>query len=265
MLRWQRLLVLVAAPMLAGGTGALAQSSGSVGEVRVGPMAFIHGALTRGAPFILESIATSGRLHLLLSLVQALVCLSAFYGLVMGFPGGWRQCACSALKLPMLLLLSLCVCFPAMAVLVMLIGLPLDSFQVLNLLLSVLVLNAVVLASLAPIAWFFGTTSDYHFVKLTHVAFFGSTALYSMWVLLRALLLIGASMPDGTGASMRLFLLWLAAYGFVGCQMAWLLRPFIGAPGLPFEFIRRRTGGLSFYTAVLVSVRAFNTTRGHIK
>ena len=31
---------------------------------------------------------------------------------------------------------------------------------------------------------------------------------------------------------------WLLAYVFVAIQMAWVLRPFIGAPGLPTRFFR---------------------------
>jgi hypothetical protein len=31
---------------------------------------------------------------------------------------------------------------------------------------------------------------------------------------------------------------WLVVYTFVGIQMAWLLRPFIGAPGMEVRFLR---------------------------
>ena len=32
---------------------------------------------------------------------------------------------------------------------------------------------------------------------------------------------------------------WLLIYAFVGIQMGWLLRPFIGAPDQPVQFFRR--------------------------
>ena len=32
--------------------------------------------------------------------------------------------------------------------------------------------------------------------------------------------------------------LWLVLYAFVGIQMGWVLRPFIGAPGAPVQFFR---------------------------
>ncbi len=45
-------------------------------------------------------------------------------------------------------------------------------------------------------------------------------------------------------------------YGIVGAQMGWLMRPFIGAPGLPFQIFRAVEG--NFFTAVLQTlVRLF--------
>jgi hypothetical protein len=31
---------------------------------------------------------------------------------------------------------------------------------------------------------------------------------------------------------------WLAANIFLGCQIVWILRPFVGTPALPVEFLR---------------------------
>lgn len=48
---------------------------------------------------------------------------------------------------------------------------------------------------------------------------------------------------------------WLVLALLVGCQMAWMLRPFLGEPSLPFTFPRMRRGELNFYTAVLALAR----------
>ncbi|HOX38868.1 MAG TPA: hypothetical protein PL033_12835 [Candidatus Brocadiia bacterium] len=50
----------------------------------------------------------------------------------------------------------------------------------------------------------------------------------------------------------RVFYAWLMLYCFVGAQMAWVLRPFIGAPGLPFGVFREREG--NFLQSVLRSI-----------
>ena len=46
----------------------------------------------------------------------------------------------------------------------------------------------------------------------------------------------------------RVFYCWLAVFCLVGCQMGWVLRPFIGSPELPFEWFRDRES--NFFEAV---------------
>ena len=39
---------------------------------------------------------------------------------------------------------------------------------------------------------------------------------------------------------------WLAIYVFVGIQMAWVLRPFVGDPRLPAQFFREHSWGNAY-------------------
>ena len=39
---------------------------------------------------------------------------------------------------------------------------------------------------------------------------------------------------------------WLAIYGFIGVQMAWVLRPFIGDPNTPVGFFRQEAWGNAY-------------------
>ena len=48
---------------------------------------------------------------------------------------------------------------------------------------------------------------------------------------------------------------WFVCYAFVAIQFAWLLRPFIGAPGLPTSFFRSDAWG-NAYVEVLHAVAA---------
>jgi hypothetical protein len=41
---------------------------------------------------------------------------------------------------------------------------------------------------------------------------------------------------------------WVVIFGLVGAQMGWILRPFIGDPGAPFEWFRQRQS--NFFEAV---------------
>jgi hypothetical protein len=40
--------------------------------------------------------------------------------------------------------------------------------------------------------------------------------------------------------------IWLVVYVFVGIQMAWILRPFVGEPGMPIQFFREDTWGNAY-------------------
>jgi len=44
------------------------------------------------------------------------------------------------------------------------------------------------------------------------------------------------------------FRIWLIVFGLVGAQMSWLLRPFIGSPDAPFQWLRPRGG--NFFESV---------------
>lgn len=60
--------------------------------------------------------------------------------------------------------------------------------------------------------------------------------------------------PPSDGAAYGIFYIWVIIYGLVGVQMSWLLRPFIGHPGTPFELFRQRQG--NFFEAVVNHLRS---------
>jgi hypothetical protein len=49
------------------------------------------------------------------------------------------------------------------------------------------------------------------------------------------------------------FRIWLVIYSLVGAQMAWILRPFIGNPRIPFAWFRPREG--NFFSSVLEALQ----------
>jgi len=57
---------------------------------------------------------------------------------------------------------------------------------------------------------------------------------------------------EGAKARRNVVRFWIILYAFVGSQMAWTLRPFIGAPSMKFELFRQLGG--NFYSNVLVSL-----------
>ena len=53
----------------------------------------------------------------------------------------------------------------------------------------------------------------------------------------------------------KVFTVWMIVFGLVGAQMGWVLRPFIGSPGRPFQWFRERHS--NFFEAVLNTLWEF--------
>jgi len=56
-----------------------------------------------------------------------------------------------------------------------------------------------------------------------------------------------------------IFRIWVIVFGFVGTQMAWVLRPFIGRPDVPFTWFRHRES--NFFQALWEQIAGFFTGR----
>jgi hypothetical protein len=195
-------------------------------------------------------------------LLLAVFLLSGLYGCVMGIPGGWRQGLSSIIKVPMLFVLSLLACVPALFVVTVLIGSKISVLQMMAFMLFSISVSSIVLTGFASIAVFFLITrSGYHFMKVLHVGVFAFSGLWGMAVLWRGFFSTHGASCSGS----VIIVVWIAIYAFVGAQMAWILRPFIGEPAFPFELFRRRSSSLNFYSAVALSMSAMSRQSEHKK
>jgi hypothetical protein len=120
--------------------------------------------------------------------------------------------------------------------------------------------TSVMLAVFAPIALFFAVLTDhYHFMMNLHVLVFIIEGGYGVQTLAVGL----NGLREDTETSPRrgwLIFVWLLLYMFVGCQMAWSLRPFVGTPYLP-EFEALRPSSSNFYVNVIGSMGKLGDTR----
>jgi hypothetical protein len=57
-----------------------------------------------------------------------------------------------------------------------------------------------------------------------------------------------------------IFRIWVIVFGLVGAQMAWVLRPFVGAPNRPFTFFRERDS--NFFEAIWNLITSFFSANG---
>jgi len=194
----------------------------------------------------------------LFGLITAVLC--ALYGLTMGataWTGSWQrglaQMTAASIKVPLLYLLSLVVCFPVLYIVLVLMGSKLRFGQGLALILMALAFNSVLLVSCAPIALFFAFTgASYDFIKLLHVVICAFSGLWAMKALLQGLRLMCEKSDLYPLKALRILQIWALIFGFVGTQMAWSLRPFVGEPSMNFTIFRQQQG--NFYQAVGQSV-----------
>jgi hypothetical protein len=198
--------------------------------------------------------------------------LASLYGLCMGLfavTGGGSghaiQILASAVKVPLLFLVTLLVTLPSLYVFNAMVGSRLGLTSVVKLLIGAMAVTVAVLSSLGPIVAFFAVSgSSYPFMLLLNVAVFALSGALGMSFLLRTLKRLSALDPcvaspgpdeqaplvdASTDQNVTLvFRIWLLLFGFVGAQTGWILRPFIGSPGKEFTWLRPRGG--SFFDAV---------------
>jgi hypothetical protein len=177
----------------------------------------------------------------------------ALYGAVMGSTHSVWQALSSAVKLPLLFLATLVISSPTLYFFNLIFGSNQSLTQNFALILTAITVTAVLLLSFAPIVLFFLlTTSHYQFFKLLNVGVFTVSGLVGVGFLSQGMRVVSASSRQGAGARQNVVRLWILVYAFVGSQMAWTLRPFVGAPGLEFELFRQLGG--NFYANIFASI-----------
>ena len=187
-------------------------------------------------------------------LAAAVFVMYAVYGAGMGLFQGTLAGVVSALKMPVLYAATLVVCFPAFYVANCFVGPRLSLSACMRLLLLAVSANAVALSSYAPISYFFTfTTSDkgYPFIVFMHIVVFGLSALVSLVVVIN--IFRALALAAGRRIHPMAVWVWGLLYGFVGSEMAWLLRPWIGWAELaytPFRPIQE-----SFFEALFRVIR----------
>jgi hypothetical protein len=93
-----------------------------------------------------------------------------------------------------------------------------------------------------------GTT--YNAIQLSHVVVIAFAGIAANVHLLKLLRTLSAS----RSVAGRVLLAWLGGNLFLGSQLSWILRPFIGSPALPVEFLRKAAFHGNFYETVFRSI-----------
>jgi hypothetical protein len=212
--------------------------------------------ILRGRPWAVQGKqAGRGLAHL----VTLLIGFGAIYGAVMGSFGGWggdrwRQVIFSAVKVSLLLLATYALSVPSYFVLNTLAGVRRDFGRALQALAATQTSLTIILASLTPLtAVWYVSCANYNAAILFNALMFGVASLAAQQTLRRYY------RPLIAGAPRHRWLLraWMVIYAFVGIQMAWVLRPFVGMPGLEVRFFRQGAWGNAYEQLVQIASRLF--------
>ena len=183
-----------------------------------------------------------------LALLLYTVVFGMAYGAIMGtFAGvtGERllQVLYSAVKVPLLLLATFAISLPSFFVLNTLLGVRDDFAAALRALVATQAGLTIILASFAPFtAVWYASSPDYNAAVLFNGIMFAAASFSAQFLLRR----FYGPLLARSDRHRLLLRTWLVIYAFVGIQMGWLLRPFVGSPDAPVQFFRAGAWGNAY-------------------
>lgn len=184
-----------------------------------------------------------------------IICVFTFiYGIVMGSYHSFIQSIIAGLKVIVLFLSTLIICFPSFFVIQQVLGSKMRLRQMIIIVLSGFVLTSAIALSFSPIVILFQITGgNYHFLQLLHVAIFIFSGIFGMRLMIDALKYACEKRDTYPQIGVTVFRIWIIILAFVGIQLSWNLRPFLCDKNEEFKLFRKYEG--NFYTAIIYSVQ----------
>jgi hypothetical protein len=191
-------------------------------------------------------------------LLYALVTVAgtAAFGMALG---GWRdpmQGLYTAIKFPLIVLLTALGNGLLNGMLAPLLGTNISFRQSLLAVLMSFTIAAAVLGACAPLIYFVIWNSPQYSGALAHTALTIHSLIFVGLAAAMAVAGIAGNvrlyellkrLSGSDAVARRTLLAWLAGNLFLGSQLAWIARPFVGSPHLPVEFLRKNALEGNFY------------------
>ena len=191
--------------------------------------------------------------------VGVIVLGTGLYGAAMGY---WRdplQASFVAVKFPLIILLTTLGNGLLNGMLAPLLGLNLSFRQCLQSILMSHTITAAILGAFGPVMFFMiwnappmsvHDRAGYDFIMLGHVLVIAFAGMAGNLRLSQLLQRVSGSVT----VSRRVLLAWLAGNLLLGSQLSWILRPFIGAPDLPVQFLRKEAFNGNFFETIFRAI-----------
>jgi hypothetical protein len=182
---------------------------------------------------------------------------AGLYGAAMGWWRAPEQALFVAVKFPLILLLTALGNALINGMLAPLLGLNIPFRQSFSAVVMSFAITSAILGAFSPLIAFMvwnlppmtaGAVplAAYDSLLLAHVTVIALAGVTGNVRLFQLLAKLGGS----RAVALRVLFAWLAGNLFLGSQLSWNLRPFIGSPGLPVEFFRPNAFHGNFFEAV---------------
>ncbi len=218
--------------------------------------------LLRGDPDSISKWIQRWNISQLLLYAAVIILGTGFYGAAMGL---WRdplQALYTAIKFPLIILLTALGNALLNGMLAPLLGLNIGFRQSLLAVLTSFTIVAIILGAFSPLMLFLVwntpsisqqalASSSHSFILLTQVVVISFAGIVANLRLVQLLQRLSSSQQ----IARRILFAWLAGNLFLGSQLSWILRPFIGAPELPIQFLRPNAFQGSFYETAFNALR----------
>jgi hypothetical protein len=224
------------------------------------------GRLLRGETEIISDWSgrwVTGRflLHLAVIILGA-----GLYGATMGWWRAPQQALFVAIKFPLIILMVTAGNALINGLLAPLLGLGIRFYQSFSAIVMSFTVTSAILGAFSPVMAFLiwnapAMTSNissqptYRIILLAHVAVIALAGTAGNIRLLQLLVLWSGSRV----IAMRVLMAWLTGNLFLGTQLTWILRPFIGSPNLPVAFLRANAFHGNFYETIFRSFQQIFT------
>jgi len=188
---------------------------------------------------------------------------TGLYGAAMGWWRAPMQGFYAAIKFPLIILLTTLGNALLNGMLAPLLGINLRFRQSFLAILVSFTIAAAILGAFSPLVFFVVwnlpslvpgapiSPTTYLVFQLTQVGAIAFAGVAANWRLMQVL----RSWSESNAVASRVLLAWLAGNLFLGSQLSWILRPFIGSPHLPLQFLRPNAFEGNFFETVLQNVR----------
>lgn len=193
--------------------------------------------------------------------VAVIMAGAGLYGAAMGWWRAPEQALYVGLKFPLIIILTALGNALLNAMLAPLLGLNITLRQSLLAVLMSFAITAAILGAFAPLLAFVvwnappmtpdvKSTTAYALIKLLHVVVIAFAGIAGNVRLFQLLTQLGGNKR----VARRVLTAWLTVNLFLGSQLTWIARPFIGAPQLPVAFLRDGALQGNFYENVFRTV-----------